>query len=150
VVFGILHCIGLSLALAIPLAKVKPRNLALLGFGVIVSGVFLAGLRFDFPWLLWLGAAPAGFASIDYFPLLPWLGFLLLGVAFAKKFYSKTETSPRKIRETKKVSSGIITSGLAFLGRHSLAVYLVHQPLLLAALLAIGVKPPGLNLFGLA
>ncbi|MEM0475996.1 MAG: heparan-alpha-glucosaminide N-acetyltransferase, partial [Candidatus Norongarragalinales archaeon] len=140
VVFGVLHCIGLSLAFAVPLVKLKSIRLALLGLIVVVAGVVLNGLTFDFPWLLWLGFAPAGFATIDYFPLAPWFGVFLLGAAFAKSFYAA-----RKPIESKNVA----LQGLACLGRHSLAVYLLHQPALLAVLLAAGARPANVNLFGL-
>jgi uncharacterized membrane protein len=148
VAFGILHCIGLSLALAIPLAKakqVKPGTLALLGFGVVIAGVALSGPAFSFPWLLWLGFAPSGFASVDYFPLAPWFGVLLFGVAFAKKFYGCAKALQRST--VQQPNSAI--KGLALIGRHSLAIYLLHQPALLAALLLGGFKVQGLNLFGL-
>ena len=147
VAFGILHCIGLSLALAIPLVKVKPRFLALLGFAVIAAGVILSSLTFDFPWLLWLGFAPAGFYSVDYFPLLPWFGVLLLGFAFGKTVYTGASKA-KTIAGAGAQPTGVAARGIAFIGRHSLAIYLLHQPLLLAALLFAGVKPANLNLFG--
>ena len=141
IVFGILHCIGLSLLLAIPLVNVKPRNLALLGLAVIALGVGLSSLTFGFPWLVWLGFAPSGFVSVDYFPLAPWFGVLLLGLAFAKKFYGNAKARTAIQSQT----GGVITGVLRFLGRHSLAIYLLHQPLLLAALLIAGAHPVGLN-----
>jgi len=150
VAFGILHCIGLSLLLAIPLVQVKPKILVFLGLTVIAAGVVLNDLTFSFTWLLWLGFVPTGFHSIDFFPLAPWFGFALLGVAFAKKFYDKAKESAVNQKPDGKTGwTRVITGGLRFLGRHSLAVYLLHQPVLLAALLFAGTRPAGLNLFGL-
>jgi uncharacterized membrane protein len=143
VLFGVLHCIGLSLALAIPLVKVTPRKLVLLGAGVIMAGIALSGLTFSFPWLLWLGFVPANFASVDYFPLAPWFGVLLLGVAFGKTFYGGVKAKQQAA--VQQPNSAI--KGLALIGRNSLAVYLLHQPALLALLLVFGVHPAGLNLF---
>jgi uncharacterized membrane protein len=143
IVFGILHCIGLSLALAIPLAQVKPRYLFLFGAGIIIAGVALFGASFDFPWFLWLGFAPANFTTVDFFPLLPWLGVLLLGVAFGKTFYGDVKAKQQAAVQ----QPNLAIKGLTFLGRHSLAIYLLHQPTLLAALLLAGAHPTGLNFF---
>ena len=138
VVFGILHSIGFSLILALPLLRLGVERLSVLAFALIGSGVLLSGLRFDFPWLLWLGFVPNGFLSLDYFPLLPWFGVFVLGVCAGKKFY------PNGKRAFRFEAIPPLAGPLSFLGRHSLAVYLLHQPLLAAVLFALGLNPLGL------
>jgi len=117
--FGVLHLIGLSIILAPFLERGGPA----LAAALIAIGAWLQFQSFQFPWLLWLGFAPAQFYSFDYYPLLPWLGVLLLGMWAGRKLYSKAK--PR-------VAPALV-SPLCFLGRNSLAIYLLHQPLLVLA-----------------
>jgi uncharacterized membrane protein len=87
VIFGILHLIGISIILAYPFLKLRYWNL-LIGFLCIFLGAYLQGFSFDFFWLSWLGFRPAQFYSVDYFPLLPWFGVVLIGIFFANLLYS--------------------------------------------------------------
>jgi uncharacterized membrane protein len=123
IVFGVLHCIGLSILLAYPFLRL--RNLAVLfGLFCIISGIILRlTIIVDFPWLLWLGFVPRQFYTLDYFPLLPWYGVVLIGVFLGNtlyKNYSQVITIPN-------YSRFIIVSTFCFLGRHSLLIYLLHQ-----------------------
>ena len=71
IVFGVLHCIGLSIILAYPLIELRMSSL-FLGIVCIVSGIYLqAMVTVGFPWLLWLGFIPHNFYTLDYYPLLP-------------------------------------------------------------------------------
>jgi uncharacterized membrane protein len=93
------------------------------------------GLRTDEPWLLWLGVrAPVGY-MFDYRPMIPWFGVTLFGLAAGSLLYRDGKrTFPWPFHLP--VSLG---QPLATLGRYSLIVYLLHQPVLLASLYAIGV-----------
>jgi uncharacterized membrane protein len=122
--FGVLHCIGISIILAIALLPYRKLNL-LLGLVFIVLGVLLFTQTFNFPWLLWLGFAPANFYTFDYVPLLPWFGVVLLGLFFGKTLY-----------ENRRPKTGPKAAGpICWLGRHSLLIYLIHQPILVGILL---------------
>lgn len=134
VIFGVLHCIGISIILAFPFLK---RQLWALPVGVLclVAGNYLENFTFPFPWLLWLGFVPKQFYTVDYFPLLPWFGLFLLGIFLGGLLYPSGQrrfpfpASPRFP----------LLRGVMFLGRHSLVIYLLHQPVLLALLAALGV-----------
>ena len=130
IVFGILHCIGLSILLAYPLIRYRIPALVL-GFLFIVVGVVLqAMVTVGFPWLLWLGFIPSGFTTLDYYPLLPWFGVVLIGVFIGNSVYqNNTRTFQLKDR-----SQNIIVRGLCFLGRYSLIIYLLHQLILVGLL----------------
>lgn len=129
--FGILHFIGVAIILGYFLARFRFINL-ILGIACIVGGIYLKGLVFSFPWLLWLGLKPENFSTIDYFPLLPWFGVFLLGMFFGKLLYPEGARS-FKLKEFNNPA----TKSLGFLGRHSLLIYLVHQPIALAILFAL-------------
>jgi uncharacterized membrane protein len=129
VVFGILHFIGLSVILGILFTRFKFTNI-LLGAAAIMFGLYLQGLATEGPWLLWLGLMPMGFYSVDYFPLLPWFGIFLFGIAFGNAFYPKGKRAFR----IPDLAKNFFAKYVCFLGRHSLLIYLVHQLIIVAIL----------------
>jgi uncharacterized membrane protein len=135
VAFGILHLIGVSIVLAYPLLKYRYTNL-LLGLLIVAVGVFmrLEGLSSGSPWLLPFGVVPADLLMPDYRPLLPWFGVVLLGVFAGNTVYGGGE---RPVLFAGKAPAGV--RPLLPLGRNSLLIYLVHQPVLVALLAALGV-----------
>jgi len=128
VIFGILHFIGLSVIIGYFLVRFKVINL-LLGIIIIILGFGLWTMVFDFPWLLWLGLRPSGFYSIDYFPMLPWFGVFLFGLAFGNRFYP----SGKRCFRIMNLQSSLVKD-FCFLGRHSLVIYLVHQVIIVSVL----------------
>jgi uncharacterized membrane protein len=128
IVFGVLHFIGLSIIIAYFFLRFRLLNL-FLGVIFILIGIYLQGFVFSFPYLLWLGLMPQNFYTLDYFPLLPWFGLVLLGLFFGKLLYPEGKRRI-KIREVRNP----VTRLFCFLGRHSLLLYLVHQPVLIAIL----------------
>lgn len=144
VVFGILHLIGLSIILAYPLLRLGWTNAAL-GLAAIAAGVYLraSGVSFDggvVPGILLapLGVTPENLLMPDYRPLLPWFGVCLLGVAAGNLLRGRLP-SP-SMPETADRGA----APLAFLGRNSLFIYLVHQPIIIAALEVMGVIDLGI------
>ncbi len=126
ILFGILHLISISLILAYPLLRLGIVN-AFLGLAAILLGLYIQGLEVDFTWLIWLGLAPPDFVSLDYTPLFPWFGMVLMGVATGSLLYRDLE---RRF-PLPDISRWTPIRGLLFLGRNSLAIYILHQPLLL-------------------
>ncbi len=129
IVFGILSCIGLSIIFAFPLIN-RPRLALSIGAMAVILGVVLHQFSFTTYWLLWLGFIPQDFFSVDYFPMLPWFGVVLIGITIGNHIYGHDLRSRIK-KET------IITRPLGLLGRHSLLIYLIHQPLILGLLLLL-------------
>jgi uncharacterized membrane protein len=134
IIFGILHLIGMAVLISRPLLNLKTWNLA---FGVLVIGlgIYLNQWRVTFPWLLWAGLAPEDFASIDYFPVFPWYGVILVGIFLGTVLYG---AQGRNFRCQDQPPPNKIVQGLCFLGRNSLLIYLVHQPVLLVLVLLTG------------
>ena len=135
VIFGILHFIGISIILGQFFLKFKKINI-LLGLLIIFLGIYLQTFRFDFPWLLWLGFSPTYFYTFDYFPILPWFGVTLLGIFCGNWLYKKGKRSFK----LKDLSDFSVVKLLTLLGRKSLFIYLVHQPLLIFILLLLGFR----------
>lgn len=131
--FGALHCLGVCMVLWHWLQPLPSRSLALLGLVLTAAGLVLARVYFDVHWaLIPLGICPDGFISSDYFPLLPNLGFFLLGAVLGRAVY----------REKKTRLPGISPDLppirlLRAMGRHSLTIYLLHQPVLAGVTMVI-------------
>ena len=126
VIFGVLHLIGVSTMLAPVFLRFKKLNL-FLGILLVVIGFYLDTLTFPFTTLVWLGFIPDSFFSFDYFPLLPWFGFILLGIYAGKIIYPDS----KRCFYLTDLSGSPPIQCLTFLGRHSLLIYLLHQPVLL-------------------
>jgi len=123
--FGVLHCLGVCMLLWPVFRKLHWAILAALGGIFALLGLHFMNLWVDTPWLILLGLTPHGFVTSDYFPLLPYLGFFLLGAALGKTLYrNKASLLP-------KVNAGWFPLNFfCFCGRQSLWIYLLHQPLL--------------------
>jgi len=134
VIFGILHLLGLSIILGYPFLG-RSKWLAL-GGGLLAIGLgaYLNRQAVSFPWLIWLGAPQAGRYMVDYYPLLPWFGVALLGVFTGYSLYPQ---GARRFPLPELSDVGPVR-GLRFLGRHSLLIYLIHQPILIGIFLALG------------
>jgi uncharacterized membrane protein len=129
--FGILHAIGASILLAPLVVRLGVWN-APLGIAVILGGLALRDTQSDIPGLLLVGVAPTGTAGVDYYPLLPWFGLFALGIAAGVALYPHG----RPGRWVSRLPSGP-PRWLTAPGRHSLAIYLVHQPILIATIAGI-------------
>ena len=134
VAFGILHLIGVSIILAYPLLKFRLPNL-ILGLSLIAVGVYMRieGLSSESPWLLPFGIVPENLVMPDYRPLLPWFGVVLLGLFAGNVLYGETRRPPVAKR------APVVARPLLPLGRNSLFIYLVHQPILIALLAGLGI-----------
>lgn len=130
VIFGVLHCIGLSLILSYPLVT-RPVAAAIAGGLVLAAAPVIQGMDVDHLWLIWLGARPASFSSVDYIPVVPWTGLVFIGIFCGNVLF------PRG-RMRLSLSPSLVASrpgkSLSWLGQHSLIIYFVHQPVLLAGL----------------
>ncbi len=146
IVFGILHFIGISIIIAYPFLKLERLKMDRLKLGglnliggllIIIAGLYLQNLSFGFSWLLWLGLTPEGFYTLDFFPLSPWFGVVLVGLFLGSYFY---EGYQRRI-DFPDLSASSFVRPLAFVGQNSLLIYLIHQPLLISAFYFSGLIP---------
>jgi len=134
ILFGILHFIGVSIILAYPFIRYRFFNL-LLGAFLISIGVYLKNLTFDFSWLFWLGFRPENFYTLDYFPVLPWLGVVLIGLFLGNVLYPNYN----RMYDLWDNPHSSLVKLLCTIGRRSLLIYLVHQPILIILLQIFGI-----------
>lgn len=124
--FGILHCLGVCMVLSPALKKLPVWVLGSFGIVMIAAGLYLVhNIRVGFPWLIPFGITSHNFSSSDYFPLLPNLGYFLIGILLGKTVYKRKKTLLPAVN-----AENPIIRSLCFCGRHSLLIYLVHQPVL--------------------
>ncbi len=130
IIFGILHLIGAATILAYPFLGLHPLFNAAAGVGLIAAGTLVNALPVAHAWLVWLGLRPPGLYQLDYFPVLPWFGVVLLGIAAAQYLY------PGGARRYAVPDWGdrLAARQAVWLGQHSLIIYLAHQPLLVGLL----------------
>lgn len=130
VIFGILHLIGVSVMISPFFFRFGKYNI-LSGLLCIAGGFFTRSVH-GLVWLLPLGIYPASFVSVDYTPLIPWFGAVLIGMGVGEFLYSGG------IRRFEVPHlPGRVAAPLAFVGQHSLAIYLVHQPVIILLLAVI-------------
>lgn len=122
--FGVLHLLGICMMLYPLFKKLPTAALTVIGVVLAVVGYLAAGMLLKTPWLFPFGFVTADFTSGDYFPLLPHLGWFLLGVCLGRRFYADKRT-----RFPGKIGSSAVSRFFCFCGRHSLLIYLAHQPL---------------------
>lgn len=125
VFFGILHSIALGSLLALPFLRLPAGVTLAAGLAVIGAAQVLPELlAWNHPGLRWLGLQTLGTSTVDLEPLFPWFGLMLIGLGLGRLW------APRRLRPAP--PPGRLLTALAWPGRHSLMIYLVHQPVLMA------------------
>ena len=136
--FGILHCLAVCILLYAATARVLDR--VPVAVGVAVCAVLML-VTWWFPWYQGglLGVPPLALAwperwrtyellvpfgigtvySADYFPLIPWV-FCFFGGAFCGRLTARLPAWCYTLH----------CRPLAFIGRHALLIYLIHQPII--------------------
>ncbi len=143
ILFGILHFLGLAMMLFALLNTTLDRLPPWIGTGVMALlfaltytvqkgsigigflSVKLPDVLYSTGFLFPLGLPRAGFYSADYFPLMPWL-FLFFAGAYIG-IYFKAGRMPAWCYKT-------YLPPLAFVGRNTIWVYLLHQPVVYGVL----------------
>lgn len=140
--FGVLTLLGSSMLLTAaldPLLRRVPPAVGVALSALLFWGTYptmngfwnLPGGRLALPQALYasyptayLGFMPKSFFSTDYFPLLPWL-FLFWAGYFLHHLLGRGRLAP--LRRS-------VCPPLGWMGRHSLVLYLLHQPVILGVL----------------
>ena len=126
VAFGVLHCLGVCMMLWPLLKRLPTAAIGIPAFILMILGFWFQTFWVSAPCLFPLGLMAPGFYSSDYFPLCPYLGFFLLGAVLGKTLYK----SKRTLLPNVNVQNPVIRF-LSLCGRHSLIIYLLHQPALM-------------------
>ncbi len=138
IVFGILHFLGVAMLIYALFGKFIAKIPAFIGVPIFLLlffftknlmygklglfGLFEVVLT-EVPQniVLFILGFDVNIFSADYYPLMPWLFMFLAGVLVGK--YFKNGTAPQFFKKN-------LCPPLSFLGRHTLIIYLLHQPLI--------------------
>lgn len=142
--FGILHAIAAASVIGLLFLRLPAAVSLIVAAAAIAAPFYLRSPIFDAPWLWWVGLSQTLPRSNDYVPLLPWLGPFLLGLAAAKLFHARL-VAALSTRPSTGERDRLWMRPFVFGSRHSLAIYLLHQPLLIGLVyLFTLISPPTL------
>lgn len=132
--FGVLHHIAVASVVGLAFVRLPASATLTAAVAAVLIGTTQSFPLFDSPWLRWIGLTTVAPNSNDFVPLLPWIGGVLAGIGLG--------------RLRPGLGEGVAVTGragrlLALAGRHSLAVYLLHQPLLFGIAWAAAQLMPG-------
>lgn len=129
--FGILHAIVAASVLAAAFVRLPPLISVSAGVVTLSLPLLISDQIFNSRWLAWIGFAESPPPSNDYVPIFPWVGLTLIGLGLAKSCIARGYDA--LLAKTEPTGRIMITLG--WLGRHSLSIYLIHQPILLPVVL---------------
>jgi uncharacterized membrane protein len=124
--FGILRQIALASLLGLAFLRLPAQLTLVMAALVIAAPHWLRSLAFDHPALWWVGLSTVDPRSNDYVPLFPWFGAVLAGIGL-----TRLAGAAGILDRLAGVSPGRWLRPLVFAGQHSLAFYLIHQPVLI-------------------
>jgi uncharacterized membrane protein len=129
--FGILHHVAVASVLGLAFIRAPVLVLAAVALLCFALPVLVDHPALDAPWLAFLGLSPIAVRSADFVPVFPWFGWVLAGMALARLVLAR-ETPPGWARWN---PDDRLARLLRWCGRRSLTFYLVHQPVLIGAIL---------------
>lgn len=133
--FGILHHIAVASVLGLAFVNAPLLIVIAAAIGCFLAPPLLAGPAFDSPALIWLGLASYVPRTNDFVPVFPWFGVVLAGIA-AERLATRLSL---------RLPEAGVPWPVLWAGRHSLGIYLAHQPVLFGLVfLAATVAPPSL------
>ena len=127
VYFGVLHAIALFSLLALPFLAAPLWLPIVVAIVVIALPLFYSDALFNEKLFSWIGFWQVPPPANDLVPVFPWLGAVLVGVIATRLVLASPLAAPLAAINP----PGRLARVLAFMGRWSLLIYLLHQPILL-------------------
>ncbi|MBO4302760.1 DUF1624 domain-containing protein [Methanosarcinaceae archaeon] len=159
ILFNVLHLLSVSILVyafltsaekKIPGSGTDPRIknafsliIGFIGLYIIVlnNNLSLYDYASDSPLLMPLGISVSNMPDVvDFMPIIPWMGIFLVGSVIGRTCYSeKRSLFPLPAASERKIPAiaGYALSVPEFLGKHSLSVYVIHQPVFYSILYLI-------------
>lgn len=121
--FGILHAIALYSLMGLVVLRLPSAVTALLAVAVVAGAYLLPSPAFDAAVLRFIGLSTLPSYTLDFEPIFPWFGAVLAGISLGQ-----FGTSLGLWRGLSQIT---LPAWSTWAGRHSLPIYLIHQPILL-------------------
>ena len=125
--FGIIHMIAVSLLISIPFSG-KRLSALVAGIAVILTPLIFNLQNIGVNALVWLGFSRP-WQSFDFAPIFPYFGLVLIGIFIGNVLVEHLKSLDRFEIVKNRV--------IIFLGRNSLAIYILHQPIIFGALFVL-------------
>ena len=128
IVFGILHMLGIAIMVSFVVKKLPNSIIVLISVCIFVLSYYFRKIRNIGNIMFPLGIHDANFYSSDYYPIFPYLAVVFIGIIIGKLFYSSKQSI---------FPFSIFKNPISFIGKHSLILYLTHQPIVILILFII-------------
>lgn len=122
IMFGILHFLGFCMLLFPVLNKLSVKILIILSIVLLITGMIIKNYYFEIEYLFFIGIRTKLFFSSDYYPILPWISIFILGIILGKTIYTNKSSV---------LNNNIKYNYICKIGKHSLIIYLLHQPIII-------------------
>ena len=133
VFFGILHLLAVCTLLGLLIYRLPVFFLFFLGLAIIIGKPYLMSVDFQPKYLAWIGLFPGPTGSADFYGFFPWSSAYVFGLGVAKLIIrARQESIWDSSLFMKPYKRGILQVSFFWIGRNSLFVYLIHQPILMA------------------
>jgi uncharacterized membrane protein len=136
--FGILHHIAVASVLGLAFVNAPIFVVVAAAIGCFLAPIYISAPVFDSPALIWLGLGTYFPRTNDFVPIFPWFGVVLAGIA------TERLAAARSLR----LPDMRVPWPVLWAGRHSLGIYLAHQPILFGLVFLVAtLAPPDLLSF---
>ena len=150
--FGILHLLAACTIFGLLIYRLP--LVIIFGLGLILaflpeyyfSSSYYSASTFEPRYLAWTGLFNGKTGSVDFYAFMPWSAAYVLGLFCAKLFTNRKSHTPFVPLLFKEEKTNFISNITLWIGRNSLLVYLIHQPILYGLFIAYG-KAAGLQFF---
>jgi uncharacterized membrane protein len=127
--YGILHSIAVSSVVGLLFLRLPAPVTLAVAAGVVALSCTVGNPAFG-GWLVWTGLSGQPVLTADFEPFFPWFAPFLAGIATGRIF-TRLNLWPHL-----RLTATPLLRRLAWPGRHSLAIYLIHQPVLISLVFA--------------
>lgn len=126
--FGIIHFFALSSLVAVMFKNMNKYAILIIWIAIILAWSWIGNIPANSDYLFFIWIVSKWFQSADFYPLIPRFGIYLLGMWMSKIFYANKKNIFWKIFNVWPIN---------FVGRNTLLIYLIHQPIIILVLYMI-------------
>ena len=139
--FGILHLLAACSIFSLMVFRLPFIVLLVIGVGILLlpdyyySSTYYNDNLFSQKLFSWTGLYNGKTGSVDFYAFMPWSAAFIFGLAISKIFVKPKRSSSLSPLSFKEEKAGFTLSSILWIGRNSLLVYLIHQPILISLIL---------------